>query len=543
MKLHLYTAQGGVDEPKKQPYMDPESASAPARAAAGFAEKAGQVNYQLGNQAIDLASKVNEAQTSVESNKLQGEWQRALVDLDIKLRRDPKFDYNVHDAAIDEQGRGLIDKFAGMATNEQAATRFRALATRALTEKVINLKYEAKTRLEGEVDAANLDANHRMATDVADTMDPELRKLKIEAQERENQDAANRGFIKPEQAGARTRQLQEDVDVILARRSMRKDPSQFLVELEDQEQYSNLTATRRQALTEQAVKLAEQQTKESTAKKKEYSGALKKHLIDRMDQSGVNTDSEIRALRDSLTDEDYDHLIARNAKIQKGETMTSDATLLAQRESQIRFGGLRDHRVIDAESSKYTPQDYRHLVGLIDAKKEAERQEKKSDAEKTRNDLVASGKTLLNGMFRLTGVMNFDAEAETTKALALSEYENKMARERDKDPAVVANEIMLRYSRTLADKLSGRDPSTLQPVIRFQTEEELKAAYAAKQITVDEFLAQKRNLDYYLFLRNLGGGGPKPDSGTPKPNSGTGAPKPKSSGAPTPGNVPYPKGG
>ncbi len=542
MKIQLYSAKPSADVPDQPRLADLDVVGAPYRAAAHAASAAGHEALAWGQQAGEMKRREDEAKGEVEAIKLQTEYERALVNRDIELRGEDDYDYNVHDQKLDEAGQTLLEEFAGKAKSPIAAKKFRVAAMRGLKEKVINAKYEAKLRLDGEQDAANYDQNQRVAVAAANTPDVRFREVKIAEQERLNQEAANRGQIKPEEAGKRSRQLREDVDTILARRAMREDPSQFLLDLEELDEetgemrWKNLTATRREQLTEQAVKLADKKSKDTDRINREHSGALKKHLTDRMD-SGVDAATEIRALRDALTDEDYTHLLERNKKIHEDGPRKSDFETYTRLEARIRFEGLTDYRVVDDHKGKLAKEDYSHLVGLIDRNKEKGRDERKSDDQRTRDRLIDAGKTAVSSMFKVTGVFNFDQASEQIGGMAMAEYVSRAAREKDIDPGALANEVIAKFAPALLAKLKT-DSGDISAIVKYKTEDEIKAAYREGKLTADEALSASRVLQRYNLLLEAEGGRPAAAAAPAKT-----APKPAAAPAKRRGPLPGALGG
>lgn len=524
MRLSLYEQKVGASLPDQPALLDLDTVGAPYKANAQAFAAAGNEAGAWANQFSEMQKREQAAAAEVEAIKLQTEFERDLVNKDIKLRSDKDYDYLTHDQRLDEAGQELTEIHAGLAKSPVAAAKFRVAAMRTLKEKVIATKYEAKARLDGEADAANYDQNQRVAVSAANGPE-ELREAKIREQERFNVQAANEGRIKPEEAAKRTRELRENVDTILARRSMQADPDQFLLDLEDLEQYESLSAPRRQQLWEQAVKMSEKKDKHQDRINKEYSGALKKHLIDRMD-SGVDAVPEIRALRDALTDEDYEHLIARNDKIHKESPKESDFETYTRLEVGIRRREITDYKTVDDAKSKLTTAHYTHFMGLIDGIREEGRKEKKSDTERTRDRLTQAGRDYLTRAFKTVGVMDFDQVATHTEGLALAEFGARVAREKDKDPGIIANEIVKQYAVAITDKVLA-DQSGVGRILRYKTPQEIDAAYARKEFTQDQYLAQRRILDRYLYLREIvGGAPPKPDAAAPKPQQSSSSTQP-----------------
>ena len=294
----------------------------------------------------------------------------------------------------------------------------------------------------------------------------------------------------------------------MSRYAMRADPDAFLAELdnpgtdESPRLFQNLTETRRVMLRDQAIKMSEHKGNNDRKEDVRFSGELKKVFVDRMD-AGINVDAEIRDHAKFLVPGDYEHLIERNKKLQEGERK-SDADTATTLELAIRKG-LRDYGVVDQQKHKLSVPDYRHLVGMIDNKLDEERKERKTDAEKVRDGQIAGGKAVLGRIFVTFGMLGFDGLSKTVEGLALGEYDTRVATERNKNPNLIANEIIQQYAPALADKMLG-DEVGLGKILKYKTEDELKAAYTAKKLTDDQFLTQQRLLQHYNYLREAARG-------------------------------------
>ena len=193
---------------------------------------------------------------------------------------------------------------------------------------------------------------------------------------------------------------------------------------------------------------------------------------------------------------DYEHLVERNKKLQEGDRK-SDADTATTLELAIRKG-LRDYSVVDQQKHKLSVTDYRHLVGLIDGKRDEERKELKTDREKVRDGQVKGGQAVVSRIFKVLDIMNFDRLATTIEGLALAEYDTRVATERDKNPNLIANEVIQQYAPALAERMLKDEG--LGAILKYRSEAELKAAYAAKKLTDDTFLTQKRLLQHYEYI-------------------------------------------
>lgn len=517
MRLQLYTSN--PDSLPQSRLHEPNDISLES-AGHGYGEAARRIAYagnevgQALSQTEQLLAHQKQAEGQVEAEDAISKWDRALVDEDIRLRRDPQYDYLTHDQKLDEAGKMLMDQQASQMKTQTGVAIFKKSASRSLTEKVINAKYEAKKTLEGKLDSANQDANNRTAIDVVNTQDDQeappgqlnrFQEIKIAERDRLNQEAANRHEITPEQAGARTRQLRTDVNVILARKSMLKDPSQFLIYLSDAENWKDIPAKRREELEEQAVKMGKAQEEKEQRASAATNDAMAKHIMARQD-AGVDTASEIYALSDSLRSETMDHLLIRNKKITKDGPKESNPVVLARLALGLSLGGnLRGkaaYAAINEAQPDLTTAHYLHFMNEADQRERERLNPPQSEAEKTRHELIKTNSKFLGTIFGVPGVADFDKEANSQSALAVLEFETRMAVEKNANPSAVQTEIMLRYAQGLRDQLDGRSAKTIEPLLRYKTEDELRANRS--KFSSEEYAAQIRLLKYYNLLGTLG---------------------------------------
>jgi hypothetical protein len=533
-RLPIITAQEAVLRRIPGEGASPEQFGAGFAALAQMAGTSQKISEKVLANQIALQKAQQEAEDTVEAMRLRTQFGTAFADLDLNLRNN--YDYKTHAETLQTQGQDLLERMAGSAANPEVSRKFRLDATRVLGEKVITAKYESRKYVSGVADAENSKFLAELAVEVANIPDtPQMRPYRaylMEYAERHTNEVGAQGHITPEQAGERMKAFHESIDTVAARRAMRADPDQFLVDLEDTRNWPKLSATRRQQLDEQGVRVAELKAKNQDRINKEYSGALKKHLIDRMD-GGTNADAEIRALRNSLTDEDYEHLLARNEKKFKLGPDKSDQETYTRLELGIRTGTITSFKEIDAVKHLLTMSHYSHFTGLLDARLSKAREDAEGKGEKIRDRQIASGTKFLSSIFQTKSIMDFDAEANAATALAVAEFEQRASRERDKDPGLLQTEVFAKYAKMLKDIIERpRDP--VRQMLRYRSDQALKDAYARKEITLDEFHAQKRLLEYYLFLSNAAGEKPFEGLG-PKPAQGPATAPPSAPSRPSGG--------
>lgn len=254
MKLQLYTSQDHAEMPRQPRGVDIEGAGAGAAAAArGFGAVASEAG-QWGQLQAHLVQKEREAAAYVDSVKAQTDWASELADEDLRLKNSPDYDYKTHHEKLKEAGTGLIEKYAEK-LDPEAARKFRVAVMKDLSHQVIKTKYEARTRLGSEMDAANVVENRQAEIKAVDA-DAATRQKILQEQANNNKALADRGWITPEQAGERTRAIYENVQTAEVRSLLRDpeaDPIKVIQRLQSPEYYKDIRQTRRESLIKEAT--------------------------------------------------------------------------------------------------------------------------------------------------------------------------------------------------------------------------------------------------------------------------------------------------
>ena len=305
-----------------------------------------------------------------------------------------------------------------------------------------------------------------------------------------------KGLIPDKELEVKKKEVDQYIDDTLATRAAYENPKHF--EAEGYKAFPNADQKRINQLREDAEKRAIKKEKdvqdatdrlrlENDRRFKDMSDQLGKQGADMMYKEGKDIRGWLESNQRLLLREEYEKLHGINhtlTEARKKQDFVSDPKALTERDTQIRFKGLRDHNVI-TEDTRLNPASKAHFYALIDSKLGEERAQAKagqSHAETLANQARKRAESYIESQLP-TPPFDPEDEVVTLRGQAVAEFHQMMDKDPKLNPDIVAEEVATRF-RTMLEQRGKIEQS--EALSKYSSPEQVHADWKAKKITTVE---------------------------------------------------------
>lgn len=231
----------------------------------------------------------------------------------------------------------------------------------------------------------------------------------------------------------------------------------------------------------QAYTLADRNQAQLKEAYKQVSEDLSKKLRLKIINGEDVSPAALKELGPFMTDSDIGNIdsLRRTYEEYHGRDVITDRAVYDDLNSRIMRDEMVDEKALIPYSKKLSKTDLSHLYSTIMA-----RQSEREQENKPRNRLVKAGRSYISRIFAASNVdLDYDRVVNQVAAEALVLYDEKMARDTkgEQDPMDVAKDVTQQFAPTVNGRIKY-GAGHLQPVLRYNSVQEIQDAYAREEI-------------------------------------------------------------